>query len=176
MLLLLGMLEMGFAFDHELTLQYATREGARVGAALANGGACGSPEADAVDPTIIAAVNRVLKSPGSRVKVNDVPQIRIYKATASGAETQRVRRRLVVFGRPGAARRRRPSRLRALVDRLVRLHPVERSPPDSIGVSLVYTYRFVTPLGGVMRFFGGQRCRHARDLRQDRHGPEPHAN
>ena len=34
MLLLLGMLEFGFLFDHHLTLEYATREGARVGAAL----------------------------------------------------------------------------------------------------------------------------------------------
>ena len=31
MLLLLGMLEFGFVFDHHLTLEYATREGARVG-------------------------------------------------------------------------------------------------------------------------------------------------
>jgi len=46
MLLLLGMLEFGFLFDHHLTLEYATREGARVGAALANGGGalgCSSP-------------------------------------------------------------------------------------------------------------------------------------
>ena len=51
MLLLLGMLEFGFLFDHHLTLEYATREGARVGAALANGGGrrcttCQSPNAD----------------------------------------------------------------------------------------------------------------------------------
>ena len=38
LLLLLGMLEFGFAFDQNLTLEYATREGARVGSALANGG------------------------------------------------------------------------------------------------------------------------------------------
>ena len=37
MLLLLGMLEFGFVFDQHLTLEYASREGARVGAALANG-------------------------------------------------------------------------------------------------------------------------------------------
>ena len=35
MLLLLGMLEFGFIFDQHLTLEYASREGARVGAALA---------------------------------------------------------------------------------------------------------------------------------------------
>ncbi len=55
MLLLLGMLEFGFAFDQNLTLEYATREGARVGSALANGGGtlgCGagqSPNAATVD-------------------------------------------------------------------------------------------------------------------------------
>jgi Flp pilus assembly protein TadG len=37
-LLLLAMLEFGFVFDHLLTIQYSTREGARVGAALASGG------------------------------------------------------------------------------------------------------------------------------------------
>ena len=37
MLLLLGMLEFGFIFDQHLTLEYSSREGARVGAALANG-------------------------------------------------------------------------------------------------------------------------------------------
>ena len=46
MLLLLIMLEIGFAFNHKLTVGYATREGARTGAALANGGAtsCAVPE------------------------------------------------------------------------------------------------------------------------------------
>ena len=38
MLLLMGMLEFGLAFSHHQTLQYATREGARAGAALSNGG------------------------------------------------------------------------------------------------------------------------------------------
>ena len=37
-LFLLGMLEMGLAFSHHLTLEYATREGSRTGAGLANGG------------------------------------------------------------------------------------------------------------------------------------------
>ena len=36
-LLLFGMLEFGFAFSHNLTLEYATREGARTGAALGPG-------------------------------------------------------------------------------------------------------------------------------------------
>ncbi|MDR3632336.1 MAG: TadE/TadG family type IV pilus assembly protein, partial [Isosphaeraceae bacterium] len=38
LILLLGMLEFGIAFNHQLTLGYATREGARIGADLVNGG------------------------------------------------------------------------------------------------------------------------------------------
>ena len=41
MLILLGLLELGFVFDHLLTISYATREGARTGAALADGGKLG---------------------------------------------------------------------------------------------------------------------------------------
>ncbi len=38
LLLVLGTLEFGMAFDHNLTLEYASREGVRTGSALANGG------------------------------------------------------------------------------------------------------------------------------------------
>ena len=31
----------------------------------------------------------------------------------------------------------------------------DTNPPDSIGVALIYRYDFVTPLGGILRFFGG---------------------
>ena len=93
MLLLLGMLEFGLAFDHLLSISYASREGARVGAALTNGGGtlgCStgqSPNAATVDPQIVAAVERVLTSPGSIVALQNVSQIRIYLATSTGAET-----------------------------------------------------------------------------------------
>ena len=94
MLLLLGMLEFGLAFSHHQTLEYATREGARAGSALANGGGklgCGfgqSPNKDVVDPQIIAAVERVLTSDGSPVKDNlsRIPTIRIYLANADGSQ------------------------------------------------------------------------------------------
>ena len=46
MLILIGMLEFGLMFNHDLTLQYASREGARVVAALGCGAtsntACGN--------------------------------------------------------------------------------------------------------------------------------------
>ena len=39
LLVLLGMLEYGSAYDHRTAMAYAVREGARVGASLGNGGA-----------------------------------------------------------------------------------------------------------------------------------------
>ena len=89
LLFLLGLLEFGMVFDHVLTISYATREGARTGAALANGskmadeslGTCSD-----VDSYVVAAVERVLDSPGSPVHgdLANVNQIRIYKATPPG--------------------------------------------------------------------------------------------
>ena len=89
LLLLMIMLEMGQAFNHKLTVGYATREGARTGAALANGGAttCAVPDPASVDQQIIAAAQRILKSPGSNVVMSNISAIRIYKATATGAQT-----------------------------------------------------------------------------------------
>ena len=91
MLLLLGILEFGMAFDHLITISYASREGARTGAALVNGGgtlgcsAGQSPNAASVDAQVVAAVERVLTSPGSQVALSRVSQIRIYQATSTGA-------------------------------------------------------------------------------------------
>jgi Flp pilus assembly protein TadG len=95
LMLVIGTLEFGFAFDHHLTLEYATREGARAGAALANGTGFADGETTecsqfptdpvaCVDPMIIAAVQRVLTSPGSPVELSDVQSIRIYRAGADG--------------------------------------------------------------------------------------------
>jgi hypothetical protein len=163
MLLLLGMLEFGFLFDHTLTLQYASREGARVGSALANGGGplgCDiaggeSPNAADVDPLIIAAVARVLMSPGSRVAVDQVPTIRIYSADSAGNQVGGLAN--VWTYAPGAG----PDvdgRALDYSQTSVGWPACSRrngSPVDSIGVSLTYTYDFTTPLGNILRFFGG---------------------
>ena len=91
MLLLMGMLEFGFVFNHNLNLEYATREGARTGSALANGGLSNCPVAsnsDGIDPKvtnpdidayIIASVQRVLTSPGSPIDITQVSQVQIWK-------------------------------------------------------------------------------------------------
>ena len=90
MLLLLIMLEFGFAFNHQLTVGYATREGARTACRARprwrHGVPGPNPDTDQVDQQIIAAAQRILKSPGSNVVMSDVQSIRIYKATATGAQ------------------------------------------------------------------------------------------
>ena len=64
MLILLGMLEFGIAFTHDQTLAYATREGARTGAALGTGNTaypCNATTVGYFDAPIIAAVERAAK-------------------------------------------------------------------------------------------------------------------
>ncbi len=151
MLLLLGLLEFGLAFDHTITVSYATREGARTGSALVDGGSAGC---STVDPRIVAAVQRVLTSPGSQVAISRVSEIRIYRATSSGTESagkvniwrydpthgptvdgEQLDFSVTSEGWPACSR--------------------TASPPDSIGVSLHYQYVFSTPLGLIMSMVGG---------------------
>ena len=88
--LVFGMIEMGFLFSSHLTISAATREGARMGSNLANGGnplGCGagqSPNAASVDPQIIASVERSLTGAGTEITLANVTEIDIFKATASG--------------------------------------------------------------------------------------------
>lgn len=91
--LLFGLVEMGFLFSSHVTISAATREGARMGSNLANGGnplGCGggqSPNAANVDPQIIASVERSLTGAGTEITLANITQIRIFQATASGGET-----------------------------------------------------------------------------------------
>ena len=163
LMLLLGMLEFGFAFDQNLTLEYATREGARVGAALANdGGATCNSATTTVDAQILAAVQRVLMSPGSRVK-DALPvvgmQVQIWKATASGAPTGGTTTNTWHYAGPNSGPSVDGQRI-AFIQDSQNWNPCARhnggiSGTDSIGISLTYTYRFQTPLAGILKFFGG---------------------
>jgi hypothetical protein len=164
MMLLLGMVEFGYVFDHHLSIEYATREGARVGAALANGGGtmgCGtgqSPNAANVDKQIIAAVQRVLKSPGSPVVISRVSEIRIYEATATGAVNGSAFNRWTYNAPSGGGG--------PVVDGLALDFSLNGSAgwnacsrdngstPDSLGVSVTYSYRLQTPLAGIVGAFG----------------------
>lgn len=161
--LLLGVLEFGTAFDHHVTLEYATREGARSGSALANGGGalgCGagqSPKAATVDPLIIEAVQRVLTSPGSPLVIANVTQIRIYKSNAAGGESGPVN---VWTYAPGVG----PIPVDSTEPLDFKLtgsvgwnacSRTNTNPPDVLGVSITYTYRYTTGLAAVMGLVGG---------------------
>jgi hypothetical protein len=145
-----------------MTLEYATREGARVGSALASGSAtlpCGE-----VDDHVIAAVQRVLESAGINVRLDPsdpakggVQWIRIYKPTSptdgsgyltagrynqwtysSGGPT--VDGAVLKFNDTG------PLSWSACTPRL------NGASPDSIGVAISYNYAWIIPTGPL---FGG---------------------
>jgi hypothetical protein len=85
LLLLVGMLEFGLAFSDRLTMSDATREGARIGAALATGSTTpctGDPAG--VDTAIVAGVENLLRSGGSGIDLAHVNSIQIYKTDANG--------------------------------------------------------------------------------------------
>jgi Flp pilus assembly protein TadG len=148
LMLTLGTLEFGFAFDHHLTLEYASREGARTGAALSNGDG-DATVCSTIDPQIIAAVQRVLTSPGSDVDMNEVPEIRIYKAGTNGQELGPLARWTYS---PGAGPMVDGQRIDYVLAS-TNWPPCSRVSdpvPDSLGVSLTYTYRFQTPLQALL--------------------------
>jgi hypothetical protein len=162
LLLLFAMLDFGLAFYSNLTIAYASREGARVGAALADGGGasggCGTGE---VDKYVIAAVERVLDSAGIRIDVDPsggggVTSVRIYKADATtGADPGGVANQWTYSAGGGPV----------IPGTTTPLDFVETShgwnvcsrvnsiaAPDSIGVSISYSYAYITPLAGIYQF------------------------
>ena len=152
-LLLFGMLEFGFAFNHNMTLEYATREGARTGAALANGTTtvpCARVVGvtPGVDDRIIASVQRVLTSPGSPVPANQISMIRIYRATTSDNSGNEDPGKVNVWV-PGAGMTVDGVPLK-FTESTVGWSCSTRdngATPDSIGVSLTYSYHLISPLG-----------------------------
>lgn len=176
LLLLLGMLEFGFIFDHTMTITYATREGARSGAAFANGPTmgCATPTTtdDVVDWYIIAAVQRVLDAPGSLVTSASVQNIKIYSAKADGTQITgkvntwvpgvgpSVDSSLLKFKQQGATGWDSCARVNVWTSVPPALPGCPGfiagigCPPESIGVSISYNYTYVTPLGAAVGFFG----------------------
>lgn len=160
MILLLGLLEFGFVFDHTMTLNYATREGARSGAAFAAGNTTTMPCATStdVDKHVIAAVQRVLEAPGSPIALSTINDIQIYKANSSGGVSSG-QTNVWDYNAGGGP----------IVDG-VALDFSQTSQgwnactrdnswsggvaPDSLGVSISYQYQYVTPLAAAMQFFG----------------------
>jgi len=156
LLLLLGMLEFGIAFTHDQTLAYATREGARTGAALANGNLSYPCTTSNFDAPIIAAVQRVLESPGSHIDITKVASIKIYLAKDDGTPNGTAINTWSVAIAGG------PTVDGKALD-FKQTSPTNWAPctrdngisADGLGVSLTYDYPLQTGLGGLMRFFSG---------------------
>lgn len=163
LLLVMVMFEFGFAYNHNLTLGLASREGARTGAALANGGVVdcsGGNDPAQVDANIIAGLQRILKSPGSDVVMTDISSVRIFKADANGAQIG-TNVNVWAYAGAGAGPDVDPG---AGVERIDFSQSSVAWPacsrlnggnPDSIGVQIRYTYRLETPLAGIVSFLRG---------------------
>lgn len=152
LLIVLGTLEFGFVFDHHLTLEYSSREGARTGAALSNGDG-DSAFCATIDPQIIAAVQRVLTSPGSDVAMNEVSQIRIYRAGVNGQELGPVNRWTYSPNGGPVVDGENLDFVQASASWPACSRIANAATPDSVGVSLTYTYRYRTPLTQLFNVF-----------------------
>jgi hypothetical protein len=161
MVLLSAMLEFGFAFSDRLTLGNATREGARIGSALVTGQSTScSGDPAGVDKTIVASVQHILKSGGSDVDLAHVTSIKIFKATASGGQTSGKVNTWVYT--PGAGPDADPGTAVETLD----FSPTttgwnacsrvnSAGSPDSIGVSIDYSYQLKTPLQALLNLING---------------------
>jgi Flp pilus assembly protein TadG len=153
LLLILGMLEFGIAFTHDQTLAYATREGARTGAALAVGTTSYPCSTADFDSPVIAAVQRILESAGSPVDVSKVG-ITIYKAKADGTSTGATNTWVYAKG-GGPVVDGVPLDFKQTSAGWPPCSRVNGDPADAMGVAITYEYDFRTALGGMFRFFGG---------------------
>lgn len=132
LLVLLGMLEYGSAYDHRTAMAYAVREGARVGASLGSGNS--STPASAVDPAIVAAVQRGLTNP---ILIDNITSIDIYKAGLDGKPVGSYMNsydkdgNVISVGWPASTR-------------------IAGLNGDSIGVRVRYDFHPITPLGTFM--------------------------
>jgi hypothetical protein len=159
LLLVFGLVELGTVLSESMTLQAATREGARVGSALVNGGGqlgCGpgqSPNAASVDPNIVAAVERVLTGSGTRVTLADVTQIRIFKSNSSGLESGGNVNVWVYALNGGPVVDGQALDFQQTSQPWLPCSRTYASPVDSVGVTVVYTYRAKTPLRMLMPYF-----------------------
>lgn len=151
-LLVFGIVELGTAFNHAMTISAATREAARAAGAFVNGGGtlgCGagqSPNRAQVDPLVVAGLQRVLTASNTQLPLADVLEIRIFKATATGAETAGLVNTWTYQQNGGPM---------VAGDRLDYVEQTNGwnacarnnvNPADSVGVTIRYLYRGRTPL------------------------------
>jgi hypothetical protein len=164
MVLLSAMLEFGLAFSDRLTLGNATREGARIGAALVTGmktTCTGDPAG--VDNTIVASVQNILDPGSSEVQLEHVTAIRIFKSTSSGGQSGSSVN--VWTYTPGSGPDADPGSGIEVLD----FSPSSTGwaacsrrntagSPDSIGVTVDYSYQLKTPLAALITLIGGTRA------------------
>jgi hypothetical protein len=151
LLVLMTVLEFGLVFSQHVTMEYATREGARMGAALANGSV--AFDCKDVDDQVVAAVQRVLTASGSPINIDEIGEIRIYNADANGREQGSVN-----VWTPGNGPKVDGEAL-LFKETSSNWSACSRSnvgfgATDSIGIYLGYRYRFVTPLGNLLGLVG----------------------
>jgi len=155
LIVIFGLVELASLMSDSMTMASASREGARIGGALVNGGgALGclsgqSPNAAVVDPNIVAAVERVLTGTGTRITLSDINEIRIWKPTPTGTETSGLVNVWVYQLNGGPVV---DGQALDFVQQSQPWQPCVRNnvtPADSIGVTVSYSYRARTPL----RFF-----------------------
>ena len=151
LLVLLTVLEFGFVFSHHVTMEYATREGARMGAALANGSV--TFDCKDVDDQVVAAVQRVLTASGSQIDIDQIGEIRIYKSDAAGREQGPVNVWTLGNGPKVDGERLLFKQSSGNWDACSRIN-AGFGATDSIGISVGYRYRYVTPLGNLLGLVG----------------------
>lgn len=168
MVLIVSVGELGLIFGKMHILGYASREGARVGAAMARGYGCGvsNPDLDPslVDATLIGAMGRILTSPDSGIEMPKVQEIRIFKATSTGGETAGTANSWTYAGPnqgpeidPGPGTIRidfQPPATRVWLP-CTRKNAGTPSQIESIGVNVRYRYDFVTPLPALLNALTG---------------------
>jgi hypothetical protein len=158
LVLVVSVAELGLIYGKLSSLGYASREGARAGSALARGyeaDCLADPTNNKVDAVLVSAVQRILKSPDSGIDLSRVQQIRIFKAAADGSELGPVN--IWTYVGPGAGPEVDPGPGQAFIDfgpSSVGWYACSRinsgADPDSLGVTVTYTYDFVTPLATVV--------------------------
>ena len=158
-IIVFGLVELAFLMSDAMTMSTASREGARVGGALVNGGGtlgCAggqSPNASSVDPNIVAAVERILTGTGTRIDLSNVNEIRIWKATAAGAETTGLVNVWTYDLNGGPVVDGQALDFDPQTQPWLACTRSNLTPPDSIGVTVRYTYHARTPIGFLVPYF-----------------------
>ena len=113
-----------------------------------------------VDAVVVAAVQRVLESPDLGIDMSKIQEIRIFQANDAGARGWS--RECLDMGGTSAGPAIDPDFGAAFIDftRVPSRWPVcrrvnETIGPDSIGVTVIYKYDFVTPLPALVDAIAG---------------------